>query len=819
MRFHHLALSAVACVALNSFSGGYNGLATLAEEVNTSEESIAPETSTNGYTPPSESESFTFQSDVSRMLDIVVNSLYQKKDVFLRELISNASDALDKIRFISIENPSVLDEKEELEINIQYDQAEKSITITDSGIGMTKAELVSNLGTVARSGTTGFVKAMAEGKADVSMIGQFGVGFYSSFLVADRVRVASKSHEDGVQHVWETKNGQSDFLIYEDPRGDTLGRGTEITLFLKEDAVDYCDGDKIKELVEHYSEFIDHPIKIRFAKKVEVPVEEDADEEEEKKDEDEEDLEVKDEEDEEEEEKEQKMETITTYSVEQVNTHKPIWNRDKDVISDEEYKQFYKVISHDHEEPAKWSHFDAEGNVNFKALVYLPQSVPAEIQTSGWNIDEWKAGMKLYVKRVMISDDFELLPKYLDRFIKGVVDSEDLPLNVNREALQESKIISVIKKKLVRKVLDMISKFSKQAHDVEDKEDDEDKVDDVEKDEDEDETEKALKEHPYITWYKRFSNGLKMGVFEDDQNKQKLVKLLRFKTNKHNGEDDWVGVEDYIGRMKDWQDSIYYYAGESMDEFEGSEFLEIFQKKDIEVFYFTDTVDEYWVGSVPEYDGKKFVSITKANLKFKDEDEDVLKKREKAYSKKFKPLTKFLKDIFADKVTRVSISKRLESAPAIVSSGQYGQTANMEKLMAAQAFKHGDVGGGPRINERVLEINPRHPFLTHLLEMVSPGEGVDEDFVPNMDAENMAWILYDMATLKSGFDLVNSTNYGERMLHVLEKQLEVEGMELEDEIDPPIEEDEIEFDADDDVDSMNAADFDFSADVEDAQEE
>lgn len=810
MRFHHLALSALVCLSLNSFSGNYNGLA-LAEEA--AEESIAPETLA-AYTPPDSSESYKFQAEVNKMLDIVVNSLYQKKDVFLRELISNASDALDKIRFNSIEDPSLLDDNEEMEIKIQYDEAEKSITVSDSGIGMSKADLISNLGTVARSGTTNFVKAMSDGKADVSMIGQFGVGFYSAFLVSDRVRVASKSPGDPVQHIWESVNGEADFHVYEDPRGDTLGRGTEITLFLKEDAIDYCGGEKLKELVEYYSEFITHPIKIRTTKTMEVPVEDDEDDEDDldaKEDENEDDSDVEDEDDdEEEEEKEKKMETVTTYSWDQVNTHKPIWSRDKDSITDEEYKQFYKVVSHDYEEPAKWSHFDAEGNVNFRSILYLPTSQPMDVKTKGWNSEDIKGGLKLYVRKVMISDDFELLPPYLAKFIKGVVESDDMPLNVNREALQESKIIKVIKKKLVRKAIEMMTKFAKEKHVIEeDSEDDSEDDEDIEEMTEEKEIkEQALKEHPYITWYKEFQNGIKMGILEDDSNRMKLVKLLRFKTNKFNDENDWVSIEEYIERMKEWQTDIYFFPGDSIEELKGNDMLEIFEKKDVEVIFFTEPIDEYLSDRMPNYDGKKITAITKANLNFKDEDAKLLSRREKVYRDTYKPLTKFLKDTFATGVSRVSISKRLENSPAIVSSGQYGHTANFEKIIAMQAFQH---GGGSPPTERILEINPRHPFCVTLNEMVSPPEDHNEDdaaYLGSPEAEDLAWILYDMATLKSGFDLTNSTNYGARMLRLLQKQLDIDSMDLEEEIDPPIEEDEAPK-GDDDLDGLNTEDFNF----------
>jgi len=349
-----------------------------------------------------------------------------------------------------------------------------------------------------------------------------------------------------------------------------------------------------------------------------------------------------------------------------------------------------------------------------------------------------------------------------------------------------------------------MTKFSKQKHVVD--EDDEEENDDEDKTEEQEFKENAIKEHPYISWYKEFSNGIKMGILEDDSNRMKLAKLLRFKSNKFAGENDWVSIEEYIERMQEWQTDIYFYPGDSIDELKDSEMLEIFDKKDVEVLFFTDPIDEYISNTMPNYDGKKLTAITKCNLKFKDEDAKLLNRREKAYNEQFKPLTKFLKKTYDKGVTRISISKRLESSPGIVSSGQYGHTANMEKIVSYQAFQHGGGQGPP--TERIFEINPRHPFCTKLNEMVT-SDDEDEEFIASEEAEDMAWILYDMATLKSGFDLTNSTNYGERMLRLLQKQLEVESMELEDEIDPPIEEDEPP-EADEDVESLNAADFDFS---------
>jgi heat shock protein beta len=370
------------------------------------------------------------------MLDIVVNSLYQNKDVFLRELISNASDALDKIRFLSISKPELLDQEAKLQVEIEFDSEQNTLTIRDTGIGMTRDEMISNLGTVARSGTTRFLQALKEGggktSGDVSQIGQFGVGFYSAFLVADRVQVASKLPDSANQFIWTTTNGASDFQIFLDPRGNSLTRGSEIVLFLKEDCMEYADEIKLQNLAKHYSEFVTHPIFLRTEQTIEVEVDDQENPEKEDGDErtngDIEGLEVK--EDDEEEEKPKKTKEVTTFEFEQLNGNPAIWTRSKEDISDEEYQSFYKVVAHDENTDTEiWSHFAAEGNINFKSLLYLPKDPPQAWMTGMQ--DMGKTGLSLYVRKVLISDEFELLPRYLS-FLRGVVDSDDLPLNVNR---------------------------------------------------------------------------------------------------------------------------------------------------------------------------------------------------------------------------------------------------------------------------------------------------------------------------------------------------------------------------------------------------
>lgn len=783
MRFPKLALGAVALLTLSSSFTGRNGYA-LAEEAAPAEVPVAS-------TLPEDAETYQFEAEVHRMLDIVVNSLYQNKDVFLRELISNASDALDKIRFLAISKPEMMEGKPELEVRIEYDAERKTLTVRDSGIGMTHDDLMKNLGTVARSGTTKFMEAMSEGNADMGMIGQFGVGFYSTFLVADRVTVASKHPDSDKQYLWESMNGESEFKIAEDPRGNTLGRGTEITLHLKEDCEEYADSSTLERLATHYSEFVTHPIQLRTTttEKIEIFDEDDEDEFSEESDEE---LDVK--EDETAEPKEPKFEEVTTHSWKEMNPAPALWTRDKDEIKDEEHQAFYHVLSKQEQSNAtSWIHFNAEGNINFKSLLYLPTEVPPEL-AAGQLPSANRGGLKLYVRKVLISDSFDLLPNWL-MFIKGVVDSEDLPLNVNRETLQESKIIKVIYKKLVRKCIEMIRKFSEQ----------EPEKAEVELDEEGNIVEEEEKEHPYMGWYKKFSNMLKVGAIEDESNRAKIMKLLRFQTsNTKNGE--MIGLKEYVDNMKEWQKDIFFISGMSRAEVEHSQFLEKFSEKDVEVVFCTDPIDEYLVSNVREFDGKKFSAITKDGIKFGDEDEDLEKRRDKAYAAKFKPLTKWLKSLYGTEIMRVAISKRLGSAPAIVSTGEWGNTANMQRIMKAQAFGTND---GMMMAMKILEINPRHPFILKLLEGAPPVEEDEAaDFVPDDATIDAAWMIHDMALLNGGFDISDPKAYSARMTRVLKSSLNVDSLTLEDEIDPPVEEDEPpEIDMDG-LDGINLQDLD-----------
>eukprot|EP00980_Cylindrotheca_fusiformis_P001756 scaffold405_cov132-Cylindrotheca_fusiformis.AAC.8 len=784
MRFDRLAFHALALLAFSQapFPNqlGSSSCLVLAQEEGKGEAKIPEAAEKDLYQAPENAEKFQFEAEVSRMLDIVVNSLYQNKDVFLRELISNASDALDKIRFLAISNPALLKDEDKLQVQIEFDSDQQILTIRDTGIGMTHEDMISNLGTVARSGTTRFMQALKENSSsggetgDVSQIGQFGVGFYSAFLVADRIQVASKHPESETQYIWTSTNGASEFEIFPDPRGNTLTRGTEITLFLKEDCIEYADEIKLQKLAQHYSEFVTHPIFLRTEQTIEVDVEDDEEQEETPKETktDDEDLEVSDEEEASEEEKPKKTKQVTTFEYEQLNGNPAIWTRPKEDISEEEYKNFYKVVAHDEGSDAKtWSHFEAEGNINFKSLLYLPDAPPESWMTGMQEMG--KSGLSLYVRKVLISDEFELLPRYLS-FLRGVVDSDDLPLNVNRETLQESKIIQVIKKKVVRKALEMIRNFMKES--------------DKQPTEGETSEEEPVPVNKYNEWYEKFAPSLKMGAIEDEPNRGKIMKLLRFKSSKT--PQGWVSLEQYVDNMKEWQKEIFFVAGQDQANVEKSQFLESFLHKDVEVLYFTDPIDEYMAGNVRDFDGKPLKNIATDNVKLKDiEDADLATRREKFYKKKFKPLTKWLKKLYGQSIMRVSISERLVSTPAIASSAEFGHSANMERIMRAQAYSHGQNDFAMRAL-KVFEINPRHPFILKLLEGAPSEDADDDENAVDPQVEEAAWILHEMAMLNGGFPLSDPEGHSRRMMKFIQSSLNVPSLDLEPEPELPEEEDE-----------------------------
>merc|ERR1719456_1001642 len=458
------------------------------------------------------------------LMDLVILTV-QQWPLVPRSLSSKAADALEKARFHSVQDDSFLGDTQDLEVKIEYDSEAKTISLIDTGIGMSKADLINNLGTVAKSGTTNFLEAMSEG-ADANLIGQFGVGFYSAFLVADKVTVTSKCPEDPTQHVWES-SADASFTVVEDPRGNTLGRGTRVTLHLKEDAHEYLNEQKLKEVAKKFSQFIPFPIYVKVKKEVDADAEEDDDDDDEKEDEEKDDVETRDDDDEKEEEKKKTPQKKTVYEWEQVNTQKAIWLRAKEDVTEEEYNEFYKGISKDYLDPLAYTHFNAEGEIEFKSILFLPKKAPFDMMDNYWTKN---SEVKLYVRRVLVAEKFqELLPRYLN-FVRGVVDSDDLPLNVSREQLQQNKIMKVISKKLVRKVLELMKKLAKSSEsEEEEEEEDEEKSDDEKKEEKKD---KKDDESTWLKFWKEFNKNLKMGCYEDDSNRSKISKLLLFTTTK-----------------------------------------------------------------------------------------------------------------------------------------------------------------------------------------------------------------------------------------------------------------------------------------------
>ena len=710
-------------------------------------------------------EKHEFQAEVNRLMDIIINSLYTDKQVFLRELVSNAADALEKARFHSVNDDTFLGDVKDLEVRIEHDPEAKTLSIIDTGVGMSKADLINNLGTVAKSGTTNFLEAMAEG-GDANLIGQFGVGFYSAFLVADKVSVTSKCNEDPVQHVWES-SADASFTVTEDPRGNTLGRGSRVTLHLKEDAHDYLSEDKLKDAAKKYSQFIAFPIYVKVKKEVEADVEEDDDDDD--KDEEKDEVETKDDEEkEDEEEKEEKKPTKkTVFEWEQVNTQKAIWLRSKDDVTEEEYNEFYKSISKDYLDPLSYIHFNAEGEIEFKSILFLPKKAPFDMMDNYW---QKKSEVKLFVRRVLVAEKFdELLPRYLN-FVRGVVDSDDLPLNVSREQLQQNKIMKVISKKLVRKVLELMKKIAKE----EDSGDDEEDEDEDATEKKEEKKDKADDDSTWSKFWKEFNKNLKMGCYEDDSNRSKISKLLRFVTTKSEGKD--ISLDKYLDRMQESQESIYYMSGDSMEVMMKAPALQIFKKKDLEVLMLADHLDEPCLQKLADYEGKKFVSIQKADVKI-DETEAEKKKFSKVKDM-YKPLTDWWKETLTEltekgsmkdagvKVEKVEISKRLTESPVVVVTSQFGYSAQQEKVMKAQAFQNKDQLS-MMSGRKTLEINPNHPVVADLLTKVKADK---EDKA----AVDTAQVLFQTALIESGYEIADPSALVNRVYRLMSKELGVD---------------------------------------------
>uniref|UniRef100_A0A1I8IB98 HATPase_c domain-containing protein n=1 Tax=Macrostomum lignano TaxID=282301 RepID=A0A1I8IB98_9PLAT len=681
-------------------------------------------------------EKFAFQAEVDRMMKLIINSLYKNKEIFLRELISNASDALDKIRFMSLTNKEVLDATPELSIKIKADKEDKTLRVIDTGIGMTKEDLVKNLGTIAKSGTSEFLTKLSEVQSTTEssdLIGQFGVGFYSSFLVADRVTVITK-HNDDKQYIWESD--ANSFSVTEDPRGNTLKRGTEIILHMKEEGLDWLEPSSLRDLIVKYSQFINFPIYVWESRTETVEEAQDKDEKKEKKDED---ATVEEEKDKSEPKKVEK----TVWDWRLVNENKPIWTRKPADIKDEEYNQFFKSFTKASEDPLAKSHFVAEGEVTFKSILFVPKTADFDAWS---NYGKKTDNIKMYVRRVFITDNFEeMMPKYLS-FIKGIVDSDDLPLNVSRETLQQHKLLKVIKKKLVRKALDMIKKIEPEQ---------------------------------YKQFWKEYSTNIKVGIIDDAANRTRLSKLLLFWSS-HDSKEQ-VSLADYVSRMKEKQDNIYFMSGQSRKEVENSPFVEKLLKRGYEVLYLLEPIDQYAIQSLPEFEGKKFQNAAKDGIQIGEETAEV-KERKEALTKEFEPLTKWLQETaLKDKIEKAQISDRLASSPCALVASQYGWDAAMDRVMRAQAYQKAQDPSQVHFSsqKKILEINPRHPLIKELKRRAA-------DQPDDKSTAQLATILYEAATLRSGYVLEDSAGFAERIESMLRLSVgvpESEGVEedIEDE--------------------------------------
>lgn len=645
---------------------------------------------------------------------MIVNSLYSSKEIFLRELISNASDACDKQRILALQDPSANDTGAQLEIRVRADEDSKTIVIEDTGCGMTKEELLDSLGTIARSGTAKFMEQMKE-KGDAQLIGQFGVGFYSAFLVAERVVVQTKSNKDPKTYTWESSAGSHQYTITEDDSSD-LSRGTRITLHLKpndEDAQAFASSTKLSSLIKQYSEFISFPIKLWADKEVPVEV---VDEEATKKAQEEADAAA---------EKEGKTaepvparmkttwETKTEYIVQ--NDNKPLWTRNPREVTKEEYEAFFKTTFREFLPPLDTIHFNVEGTIEFSALLGIPAMPPFDPQEA---MKSGSKNIRLYVKRVFISDSFDedLLPRYLG-FIKGVVDSADLPLNVSREILQESRVVRAIRKQLIKRTLDAITSMA----------------------------ESEESKDNYTTFWEAFGRNIKLGILEDEGNRQVLAKLLRFESSAGS----MTSLMDYVGRKKEGQTCIYFLTADNKAAAEASPYVEQLTSKGFEVLYLTEPIDEIAMANLAEFEGMQLTDVTKEDLSLGETEED--KKALEEASKSLEGLTETMKKVLGDSIEKVTVTNRLTDTPAVVVASKFGWSANMERIMKAQAMADQQTAEYMK-GRRSMEINPNHPIIKSL------ADAIDDDAT----ADKIR-LLYESALLVGGFPLESPKDFADRI--------------------------------------------------------
>ena len=616
-----------------------------------------------------------FETEVNQLLDLMIHSLYSNKDIFLRELISNASDACDRLRFTAVSDASLYEDDIEFKIKLGYDKENRTITITDNGVGMNRDEVIDNIGTIAKSGTKSFLESITgDQKSDANLIGQFGVGFYSSFIVAEevtlRTRKAGEAHDQGVEWVSSGK-GEYSISSIEKPK-----RGTEITLKLREGEDDFLNDWKLRSIITSYSDHIDFPV---VMDKTIEPEEEGGE---------------------------------TVIEEETVNQASALWTRAKGDIKDEEYKEFYKHVAHDYEDPIDWSHNRVEGTTEYTSLLYIPARAPFDLYDR-----ESKHGVKLYVQRVFIMEDAEkLMPRYM-RFVRGLIDSNDLPLNVSREILQGSKVIDNIRNGSVKKVLGMLEKIAKN---------------DPEK---------------YQKFWTEFGKVLKEGPAEDFGNKEKIAKLLRFATTNSGEEEQTVSLDDYIGRLQEGQDKIYYIAADSHSAAKNSPHLEIFKKKGIEVLLLSDRVDEWLTSHLNEYDGKKIQSVAKGELDLGKDEESEKELEEKAKSSK--KLIDRMKKALDEKVEDVRVTNRLTDSPACIVLNEQDMAMHMQRILK-------EAGHAMPSSKPILEINPDHPIVKKL-----DAEKSKKKFADWSD------ILFDQALLAEGGQLEDPASFVAKLNEML----------------------------------------------------